>query len=219
GFLARGEDRRAARCALWLGFTLLINGEPAQSGGWLSRASRLLEKEADCAEKGYLLLPVGYRSVLEGDAATAYRAFVQAGAIGEHLRDRDLMTLALQGQGRALIRQGEVGRGVALLDEAMVAVTAGEVSSVVAGSVYCSVIEACGEIYDLGRAHEWTSALEQWCKSQPDVVPYRGHCLVRRAEILQLHGAWLDALDQAQQARDWLSQPAPKPAVGAAIYC
>ena len=87
-----------------------------------------------------------------------------------------------------------------------------------AGGVYCSVIEACGEIYDMNRAHEWTSALEQWCKSQPDIVPYRGHCLVRRAEILQMHGAWTDALAQARQARDVLSQPPPKAAAGAAIY-
>jgi len=105
-----------------------------------------------------------------------------------------------------------------LLDEAMIAVTAGEVSALIAGSVYCSVIEACGEIYDLSRAHEWTSALEQWCKSRPDVISYRGHCLVRRAEILQQHGAWPEALDQAQRARESLSQPSPKPAVGAAIY-
>jgi len=106
-----------------------------------------------------------------------------------------------------------------LLDEAMIAVTADEVSAVIAGSVYCSVIEACGEIYDLARAHEWTSALEQWCKSQPDVISYRGHCLIRRAEILQLHGAWPEALDQAQRACESLSKPTSKPAVGAAIYC
>jgi DNA-binding NarL/FixJ family response regulator len=218
GFLDRGHTRSAARCALRLGSTLMINGDHAQAGGWLSRAGRLFEVEPDCVEKGYLLLPVGFRSFNSGDGAAAYDAFVQAGVIGERYHDRELITLALQGQGRALIRQGDIGRGVSLLDEAMVAVMAGEVSSVTAGGIYCSVIEACGEIYDMNRAHEWTSALEQWCKSQPDIVPYRGHCLVRRAEILQMHGAWTDALAQARQARDVLSQPPPKAAVGAAIY-
>jgi len=218
GFLDCGNTRSAARCALQLGITLMINGDQAQSGGWLSRAGRLLEETPDCVEKGYLLLPVGFRSLHSGDGEAALAAFVQAGVIGERFLDRDLITLALQGQGRALIRQGKIRRGVALLDEAMIGVMAGEVSSVTAGGVYCSVIEACGEIYDLNRAHEWTSALEQWCKAQPDIVPYRGHCLVRRAEILQMHGAWTDALDQARQARDLLSQPPPKAAVGAAIY-
>ena len=218
GFLDCGNTRSAARCALQLGITLMINGDLAQSGGWLSRAGRLLEEAPDCVEKGYMLLPVGFRSLYSGDGEAAHAAFVQAGVIGERFQDRDLNTLALQGQGRALIRQGKIPGGVTLLDEAMVAVMAGEVSSAAAGGVYCSVIEACGEIYDMNRAQEWTSALEQWCKAQPDIVPYRGHCLVRRAEILQLHGAWTDALAQARQARDVLSQPPPKPAVGAAIY-
>jgi DNA-binding NarL/FixJ family response regulator len=218
GFLDRGETRSAARCALRIGINLMINGDHAQSGGWLSRAGRLLEEEPDCVEKGYLLLPVGYRSLYSGDGATAYRAFDQAGVIGKRFHDMDLTTLALQGQGRALIRQGDIPRGVLLLDEAMIAVMAGEVSTLTAGGVYCSVIEACGEIYDMNRAHEWTSALEQWCKAQPDIVPYRGHCLVRRAEILQMHGAWTDAMVQARQARDVLSQPPPKPAAGAAMY-
>jgi DNA-binding NarL/FixJ family response regulator len=178
----------------------------------------LLDGQPDCVEKGYLLLPGGYRSVHGGDAAIGYRAFVQAAIIGERFGDTDLVTLALQGQGRALIRQGETVRGVSLLDEAMVAVTAGEVSPIVAGGVYCSVIEACGEIFDLRRAQEWTFALEQWCASQPDVVPYRGHCRVRRAEILQLHGAWQDAIGEARDACEHFSQPPPKAMAGAAFY-
>jgi len=218
GFLSRGETQRAARSAFWLGFIALVGGEAAQAGGWLSRADRLLEGEPDCVERGYLLLPAGYRSVKGGDAAIAHHAFVQAAAIGERFGDSDLMTLARQGQGRALIRQGEIARGVSLLDEAMVAVTAGEVSPIVAGGVYCSVIEACGEIFDLRRAQEWTTALERWCASQSDVVPYRGHCRIRRAEILQLQGSWQDALHEARHACEDFSQPAPRPTAGAAFY-
>jgi DNA-binding NarL/FixJ family response regulator len=218
GFLSRGETRRAARSAFWLGFISLVSGEPAQASGWLSRAERLLDDQPDCVEKGYLFLPVGYRAVHGGDAKVAYRAFVEAAAVGERFSDSDLLTLARQGQGRALIRQGETARGVALLDEAMVAVRAGEVSAIVAGGVYCSLIDACSEIFDLRRAQEWTSALEQWCKSQPDLVPYRGHCLIRRAELMQLHGSWQDALAESQQACEQLSQPNPRPEAGAAFY-
>lgn len=218
GFLSRGETRRAARSAFWLGFISLVSGEPAQASGWLSRAERLLDDQPDCVEKGYLLLPVGYRAVHGGDAKVAYRAFIEAAAVGERFSDSDLLTLARQGQGRALIRQGETARGVALLDEAMVAVRAGEVSAIVAGGVYCSLIDACSEIFDLRRAQEWTSALEQWCKSQPDLVPYRGHCLIRRAELMQLHGSWQDALAESQQACEQLSQPNPRPEAGAAFY-
>ena len=217
-FLSRGETQASARCAFWLGFTSLLNGEVAKAGGWISRANRLLEGHPDCVEKGYLLLPIAFSSFHARDAVAAYATFVQAGAIGERFDDKDLVTLGLQGQGRALIRQGQIARGLELLDEAMVAVTAGEVSPLNAGGVYCSVLDACGEVFDLQRAHEWTTALETWCASQPDVVPYRAHCLVRRSEIMQLHGAWSNALDEAQRASELLSRPPPKPFIGAALY-
>jgi DNA-binding CsgD family transcriptional regulator len=218
-FLSEGDTPAAARCAFWLAFALLNDGDFAQAGGWLARARRLLaDGQSDCVEHGLLMIPTGIRALREGDHVTAYAAFVEAGAIGERFADNDLMTLARHGQGRALIRRGETARGISLLDEAMVAVTAGEVSPMVAGGVYCSVIEACGEIFDLRRAQEWTAALEKWCSSQQDIVPYRGHCMVRRAELLQLQGAWPDALEVARRASEWLATPAPKPAMGAAFY-
>jgi DNA-binding NarL/FixJ family response regulator len=217
-FLGCGDVERAARCAFWIGFTSLLNDESAKAGGWLSRASRLIEEHGDCVEKGYLLLPAGYRTFHEGDPGAAFSIFVQATSVGERFRDKDLVTLGLQGQGRALIRKGDIQRGVALLDEAMVAVTAGEISPLNAGGVYCSVLEACSEIFDLQRAQEWTAELEKWCASQPDLVPYRGHCLIRRSELLQLHGAWSDALKWARRACDWLSRPEPKAELGAALY-
>ena len=218
GFLSRGEIRQAARCAAWLSFVAQLRGDNAQASGWLSRARRLLESELDCVEKGYLLLPIGMESVQRRDFAAAHAAFVEVASIGVRFADRDLASLGLLGQGRVLVRRGEIARGVAFLDEAMVAVMAGEVSPIVAGGIYCSVLDACGEIYDLRRAQEWTAALEQWCSSQPDLVPYRGHCLIRRAEIMQLRGAWAEALLEARCACERLSQPAPKPAVGAAFY-
>jgi len=177
-----------------------------------------VEGEGDCVEKGYLLLPVGYQGVHSGNAVQAYKTFVEAVKIGERFGDPDLVTLARQGQGRALIRQGKIADGVALLDEAMIAVRAGDVSAITAGSVYCSVIAACGEIFDLRRAQEWTAALDQWCSSQPDIVPYRNHCLVLRAEILHLHGSWQDALREIQQACDRMAQPPPKAQLGEAFH-
>src|SRR5215831_4281688 len=216
-FVSLGETRAAARCAFWLGFVALLAGDVAQANGWLSRAERLIAGDAESVERGYLFLPVGYQFMQGNEPVKAYDAFAQAGTIGRQFRDPDLVALALQGQGRSLIRQGEITRGVALLDEAMVAVTAGEVSPLNAGAVYCSVLEACGETFDLQRAQEWTSALEKWCASQPDLVPYRGHCLVRRAEILQLHGAWEDAMTEAQHACERFSRP-PRVEAGSAFY-
>jgi DNA-binding NarL/FixJ family response regulator len=218
-FLSRGNPRRAARCAFWVALPLLFKGELARAGGWISRGQRLLDEvRDDCVERGYLLFPIALRSVFAGENAAACATFAEAASIGEHFGDRDLVTIARQGQGRALIRLGDTARGVALLDEVMVAVTAGDVSPVHVGDIYCSVVEACQEIFDLRRAQEWTAAMTRWCDSQIDRIPYRGQCLVRRAELLQLHGAWLEALQEAEQACEWLSRPPPQRAVGAAFY-
>src|SRR5437773_10515227 len=126
--------------------------------------------------------------------------------------------MARLGQGRALVRMGKASRGAALLDEAMVAVTDNEVSPHVVGEVYCSVIEACREIFDVRRAHEWTEALTRWCDAQPDLVPYRGQCLTYRAEVICLRGVWPDALHEALLACERLGEPPGQPAFGAALY-
>jgi DNA-binding NarL/FixJ family response regulator len=209
---------RAARCALWLGITLMNRSERAKGGGWLARAQRVLDdRQHECVERGWLLIPPGLRLYAQGDYEGSRAAFRRAGTIGAAFGDTDLVPTARQAQGRALIRMGETAEGVALLDEAMVAVTAGEVSPIPAGIIYCSVIEACQEILDVRRAQEWTAALSQWCASQPDLVPYRGRCMVHRSEIMQLHGAWPDALEEARRACERLSVP-PQPQLGAAFY-
>ena len=216
-FLSRGDPEGAARCAFWLAFALLNSGDFARGGGWIARAQRVLGERSECVVHGYLLMPAGVRRVMEGDADGAYTLFCQAADIGRRFADVNLIAMALHGRGRALIRLERVAEGVTLLDEAMTAVIAGEVSPIAAGDIYCSVIEACHEIFDLRRAHEWTTALDRWCASQTDLVRFRGQCLVRRAEILQLHGAWPDAIDEVKRACDCLAEP-PQRARGAALY-
>jgi hypothetical protein len=118
-FLSRGAAPGAARCAFWLGFTTLIQGESAQSGGWLARGQRLLDDgRHDCVERGYLLVLQALRRMWEGDNATLYATFDQAARIGERFGDAQLVAFGRLGVGEALIRSGQTAEGVALFDEA-----------------------------------------------------------------------------------------------------
>ena len=216
-FLAGGDAIRAARCAFWLGFGR-TDAERARASGWLAKARRLLDDcGRDCVERGYVLLPAALDAVARGDIATAGTIFAEAARIGGRFGDVDLVSRARAGRGRTLNTLDEKASGVALLDEVMVGVMAGEVSPLIAGTVYCSAIEACFEMGDMGRAQEWTGALSDWCAAEPDVVAYRGHCLVRRAEVMLLHGVWVDAMSEAEQACERLSRPGQPPA-GPAFY-
>jgi DNA-binding CsgD family transcriptional regulator len=218
-YLDDGEAMRAVRCAFWVGVNLALQGEIGRASGWLGRAQRLLEHEgSDCVEWGYLLLPVVLQRAAAGDHEATYATAAEAAEIGERFGERDLFTLAVQWQGRALVRLGRVEEGLGLLDEAMVAVTTGELSPIVTGLVYCAVIDGCQEAYELRRAQEWTVALTRWCEQQPEMVAFTGRCLVHRAEIMRLHGEWRDALEEARRARWRCAQVKNRAATAQAFY-
>jgi DNA-binding CsgD family transcriptional regulator len=217
--LARGDVPQSVRCAVRLGMDLMNAGEYVRGGSWVLRAKQLLDEHpSDCVEQGYVLMPIAIRRIMDGDVSGACALFQQTEEIGRRFGDSDLVTMARHGVGRARIRAGSIDEGLALLDQAMVALEAGEVSPVFAGEIYCSVIEACLEVFDVRRAREWTTALAQWCESQPDLVPFTGQCLVRRAEIMQLHGKWSDAIDVARGACAHFRRGPEQPAIAAAFY-
>ena len=218
GWRERGEEQRAVRCAFWLGFALLQRGELAQGGGWLGRAGRMVEEhELDTVDRGYLLVPAGLMAIGAGSPETALERFAEAESLARRFGDQDLAALGRIGRGEALLRMGQMSEGLSLFDEAMVAVIAGETSPMISGLVYCAVIDTCQRVFDLRRASEWTAALDRWCQQQPGLVPYRGQCLVHRAQVLQVRGEWVAAAAEVEQARQRLSEP-PHPAVGMAHY-
>ena len=219
GYLEAGEPRRAVRCAFWLMVHLLLRREAARARGWLGRVQRLLDREhGDCVERGYLILATEFQHTAAGDWAGALTVATAAAEVAERFGDADLLALALMDQGRSLIRLGRVGDGLGKLDEAMLEATANELSPIVAGLVYCSVIDGCHEVHELRRATEWTAAMSRWCDHQPGLVPFTGVCLIHRAELLQFHGEWRAALEQSRLARERFDRRASGADAGKASY-
>ncbi|HTM46722.1 MAG TPA: LuxR C-terminal-related transcriptional regulator [Polyangiaceae bacterium] len=216
--LDRGDGLGAARAAVWLALRLSSHGEFARAGGWLVRAQRLVEGAGgDCVEAGYLELPQVFRFSAAGDHAAAQAGAAKAAAAGERFGDNDLRALGRTFEGRALTRQGQLTEGLALIDEAMVAVIGNEVSPVVTGIIYCAVIAICQQSYALERAREWTTALSDWCAAQPQLEAFAGACLIHRSEILQLSGAWPEATVEVQRASERLA-PTKNFEAGNAFY-
>lgn len=217
-YLDQGLPDRAARAAWWLAMALLQEGEHARGGAWLGRAAEVLDHHGlQTVERGYLLIPAALRSLGAGEPEEAADLCAQAERFAREHRDVDLLALARLGQGQAAAASGRLAEAVRFFDQAMLAVTGGEVSPVPAGIIYCAVIESCMDFCDVARAEEWTRALTAWCEAQPGLVPFQGQCLIRRAEIMQLRGAWNDAAAAANEAYDRFVA-AGDPAAGAALY-
>lgn len=213
-----GDAAGAGRCAFWLGFQLLLAGQEAQALGWLGRAARqVADAGPDCATAGLLLVPEFLQALGRGAPQEARALADRMVQIAKRCADPDVEAFGLLCLGEVLLATGEVRAGARAFDEAMVPVSTGEVSPITAGIVYCAVIDACVRVCDLGRAREWTTALGVWCDAQPDLVPYRGQCLVHRSQVLLAHGDWDVALREAELAEARLCDP-PHPALGAALY-
>ena len=218
-WLAVGEQLPAARAAFWLGFRLQVRGEASRASGWLGRSQRLVELHGqDCVEQGYLLLPAAQRLLSSGDFIKAHDCAAQAARIGEHFDEADLIAFARNVEARAMLGGGRVERGLALMDEVMVAATAGELSPVVTGIVYCSAIASCQRVFALSRVREWTAALATWCDAHPQLGMFTGHCLVHRAEVLQLNGSWGEAATEARRAVERCVRSVERDAAGHAHY-
>jgi DNA-binding CsgD family transcriptional regulator len=217
GHTDAGERAEAARCAFWAGFCLMMRGQMARAGGWLRRGESVIGQDLDCPARGYLLIPALIGALGSDDAATARQLALQAAEIAARFGDADLAAFSTLGEGQALLAMGDEAAGLARLDDVMLAVSSGEVGPIASGIVYCVVILECMQTFDLARAAEWTAALDEWCRAQPDLVPYRGQCLVHRSQVRQAAGDWTGAAVTVADARDRLSDP-PHPALGLACY-
>ena len=195
-----GQPRRAALLALALAKGQFEQRNSAVGMAWLNRSERLLRDEPIGVEHGHLArLQTLIALEADADFERALELAAETFNIGIRFGDRDLMALGLQDKGRTLVARGQVGEGMALLDEAAVAALSGELLPMTTGIIYCNLIGTCEGMADYKRAREWTDAARRWCDRQ-SISAFPGMCRVHRAEIIRLQGSWQEAELEARSA-------------------
>jgi DNA-binding CsgD family transcriptional regulator len=188
-----GEARAAALVAASLadlhssGFGNRVVGQ-----GWVSRARRLLAPEGRCVEQGYVELAV--IACETHDVERLEQATRFALELADEFGDSELEVRALADSGYALVVRGRVAEGFARLDEAMAALSAGEVRSpATAGKTFCALMSACERTGDVARAEEWTrvvaAKLSQPSGGRSPRVMY-AHCRMVYGSVLCAVGRW-----------------------------
>ena len=162
-----GDVCRAARAALWLAMGYIsVYGNAAVANGWLQRAERLLDEAGPCSERGWF---EHLRGKMTPDAAATARHARLAVEIARQHGDADLEVWALSEEGRALVSMGHVDEGMAMLDEAVAAATAGEARNLlVVGNACCNMLSACDRAADFERAVQWCQVVDEFTR--------RHHC-------------------------------------------
>jgi DNA-binding NarL/FixJ family response regulator len=192
-FRDSGQLCDAARTAIKLaGLHSNVYGQVAAGGGWAERARMLLERVGPCVEWGYLELAsvACDRTDIDDLLASADRAL----AIATDFGDVDLEAQALADGGLALVTRGSTNEGIARLDAALAAISAGEVSPMVAGICFCSMLTACDRTGDVRRVQEWTGIVAGMIRgfdNRPRIL--HTHCRVAYGSVLHAAGRWPEA--------------------------
>ena len=205
-----GDHVRAAMAAWQLFYDHALVGETALANGWLERTRHQCAHVEGSVAAGFLAVAesdqAAWAGVLDDAVAHAERAV----ELGSATADADLMAMALQARGRALVACGRVEEGFAALDEAMVAVVNGELAPLFTGWVFCNALSTCHDLADLSRAVQWSEAATRWCDDLRDGRLYPGICRLHVVELASLRGTWEAAAALAQRACDELTSHDPR---------
>ena len=189
-FMAEARLADAAMSAVLLAILHMGRGEEPQALGWLGRAGDLANKIPGSRVHGYLLfLSEVEQNLRSGRTAAAVDGARQLRELGHRIGDPDLAALGLHAEGRGLVKAGNVVDGLKLIDEAMLGVSGGRLTSFMCGTLYCHTIAACHEVADVHRMSRWSEVADEWIDATSALV-FGGLCAVHRAQLQLLRGEW-----------------------------
>jgi len=212
----RGDDRGAARCAMWLAVDSVdFRNDSAVANGWMQRAHRLLKRHAQSVEAAWLAACEAHHALMaDKNPVTAQQLATEAASIGETVGTIDVEMLGRALEGLALVSQGQVRDGMRLLDEATAAVVAGEVADRQAISLTCCyLIFACERVRDYPRAAQWCDRVKEFCRRWRFTMLF-AVCRTQYAGVLMWRGRWAEAEAELQAAAQELT--AIRPALASA---
>jgi ATP/maltotriose-dependent transcriptional regulator MalT len=211
GFRRRGDLTAACRAAIDLSICCLLNlGNDAAARGWLARAERLAREDPTqpSSVQGWLWLMQGY---VAGDPESAHDLTTRALEFARTTADVDLELIACSDLGMALVTEGDVARGFAMLDEAMAGTLGGEckrLDTVVFAS--CTMLAACSMVGDLGRATQWCRAAEDFMHQYG--CPFlQARCRTHYGAVLVEKGEWERAESELEAALRMAEDAGPGP--------
>lgn len=196
GFVAAGDQPRAAWTAAFLASSFYEKGDLAVAGGWQATADRILAETPECPAHARSLFGRAFLSVAAGDYDGAVEQAREAAEIARRVGSRDVEMLAVHVEGRARVKRGEVERGTALMDEASAAAVSRQLRSWAAGPIMCFTITTCQELADYRRAAEWIEASDRAAMDQG--ADFSPDCHIHRAGVLRLRGSWPRAEAEAR---------------------
>jgi DNA-binding NarL/FixJ family response regulator len=188
-YVREGKPVEAADLARWLAFLHgTYHGNWSAASGWMGRAESLLEEVDECAAHGWLILD---RAPFTRDPSERAACAASALAIAKRFGDADLEFEALALLGETYVASGRASEGMKLLDQAMAAVSAGEVAGHGAvGEIYCRLLSACEHVSDVRRAELWMGRVDRNVVWENFVRPT---CRTHYGGILIALGRWPEA--------------------------
>jgi len=190
-YIEEGNELAAVNAATHLVSMRQVVGDWPAARGWERRGWRLLEQMGPCVERGYHALASVGCSVHD-PRVLGERADIALGVASE-FNDHQLELRALADKGLALVCQGSVDEGFALLDEVVVAVTAGELPNrEQLVNTICALMSACERTGDRGRAEYWGQLVEDDPRLQIGGVT-TSHCQIAYGVVDSMRGRWKSA--------------------------